>query len=82
MPLRGIRMLAEELARRGLRGGKQIPILFEVGKAQHGYATLARPKKLAGSPQLQVLMRDLEAICMFEYDSKPFPRDGRQGFLI
>ena len=72
----------EEFVRCDLRGGKQVPILFQVGEAQHGYAALARSKKFPRPPQLQILMRDLEAIRMFEYDSKPLPRDGRQGLLI
>src|SRR5687768_8774616 len=82
MALCSIRMHTEEFACCQLRGGKQIPILFQVGEAQHGYPALTRPEKFPGSPQLQIFMRNFEAIRMFEYDSKPFPRNGRQGFLI
>src|SRR5205809_4961440 len=78
-PRRG-RMALEHLARRLHRLRDERAVALEVGEAQQRCAALPLAQILAGPAQLEIALRDLEAISAFIDDLQPVARGLRQRF--
>ena len=55
-------VLRQQLSRGGLRLVQQQHIAVEIGDLQHGQTVLPLAEEIAGTPELQILLRDLEAV--------------------
>src|SRR4051812_31854879 len=74
MRARRVGVVLDKVGGRLARRLHQVGVERQVGEAEQGIAALTFANELAGTAQLEVALRDLEAIGVLENDAQPLAR--------